>query len=401
MSNPGGSDLERALTQLQTGDFQTRWDVAKVLPGFGTAVIAPLVELLGDPDSDEELQWFIVQILGQFDHPDAVLALTQLLQSETDAELCLTAAQMLGQLGPQAIATLTSLLSDPTTRLPAVTGLAQMYHSQTIPALIQVVDDLQVEVRLTALSALAHFHDPCIPPLLIKGLRDRSPLVRQVAVTGLSFQAPSPEDTDRVAQISPLLADADISVCQSAAQALGRIGSTQAATALFKRLQAADSTALQVSIVRALGWSGNQQAMQYLQQLLQGLPLDSASSSLEIEGVLEAIRVLGQVQDPDGTNQATLILLDLLERNFPILQQDGVKCAIASALGQLGQPQAMPALIQLLAEPDMGLRLHAIVALKQLNSVDPYLSLQQMSDNPDLDPNLAQGVAIALKEWSI
>lgn len=395
------SDLDDIIAQFQAGDFQARWEMVKVFPGFGPSAIAPLVALLTDPGSDEELQWFIAQILGKFNHPDAIVALTQLLQSVTDEDLCHMAAQTLAQVGPEAIDALTPLLADATTRLAAVNGLAQIGHPQTIPALTQVVCDPQVEVRVAALSALANFHRTDIAALLIQGLQDPSPLVRQIAVTGLSFQTQVPVGRDRVSQLAPLLADPDLAVCRATAQACGRIGSERAVTLLAERLHLpATPTALQISIVQALGWSGSQQAIQALGTILLD-PCLGKRIPLELEVFQEVILVLGRVQASEESIQATQILLDVLACNSPVLQHPGIKSAIASALGQLGQPQAMSFLIQLLATSDMGVRLHGIAALKQLSSVDPHQQLRQMAERPDLEPALAEGVAIALQEWSI
>ncbi|MCY7322588.1 MAG: hypothetical protein LH660_12515, partial [Phormidesmis sp. CAN_BIN36] len=58
--------LNLALQSLESGDFQDRWDIAKLFPSFGDAAIAPLLGLLQDQDADPEAQWFAIRILGSF-----------------------------------------------------------------------------------------------------------------------------------------------------------------------------------------------------------------------------------------------------------------------------------------------------------------------------------------------
>ncbi|NJP08137.1 MAG: HEAT repeat domain-containing protein [Leptolyngbyaceae cyanobacterium RU_5_1] len=70
-------------------------------------------------------------------------------------------------------------------------------------------------------------------------------------------------------------------------------------------------------------------------------------------------------------------------------------------MGQLQQSAALEPLIQLLADEDAGVRLHAIAALKTLDPHAAYQRLQVLQSRPDLPEALRQGVAIALTEWQI
>lgn len=47
----------------------------------------------------------------------------------------------------------------------------------------------------------------------------------------------------------------------------------------------------------------------------------------------------------------------------------------------------------------MGVRLHAIAALKQISPELAYTQLQALADNDTVDQNVRDGVAIALQEW--
>ena len=81
------SDLETvvnlALDVLESGDFQERWEVAKVFPSLAEIllsqgdiqkVLAPLIEILQDEEAELEVRWFTGRILGGFNHPTAIAA---------------------------------------------------------------------------------------------------------------------------------------------------------------------------------------------------------------------------------------------------------------------------------------------------------------------------------------
>ncbi|MBD2122555.1 HEAT repeat domain-containing protein [Trichocoleus sp. FACHB-262] len=397
--------LDLAIAALATGDFQSRWDLAKVFPTLAAAVgqigqsvdglIAPLIEIVQDDAADVELRWFAIRILGQFNHPAVIKILVQLLQTEDieAEELSEIAATTLASFGPDAIAALTELLADEQSRGLAVQALAQIRSRETIAPLCSVVDDPQVEVRSTAIEALSSFHDPQIAPILANALNDVAATVRREAVAGLALRADLAPDLDVVALLRDRLWDFNLAVCQQAATSLGRLGTPAAAAALWQVLQSAATPAvLQLEAVRALGWMQHSEALNYLHQALQ-------LESLEVyQAVLTA---LGRVEAPELKPQAAEILLAALASQHPVVQQPHTQQAIALGLGQLGELAAVEPLIQLLATPDIGVQLHAIAALKQLAPEITHQKLQTLAADPAASPELKQGVAIALQEWQM
>nr|WP_290223940.1 HEAT repeat domain-containing protein [Trichocoleus desertorum] len=397
--------LDLAIAALSTGDFQSRWDIAKLFPTLATAVsqveqsedwiTAPLIEIVQDDAADVELRWFAVRILGQFNQPVVIQALVQLLQAEdTEAEeLSEIAATTLASFGPEAIAALTELLADEQSRVLAVQALAQIRSRETIAPLCSVVNDPQVEVRSAAIEALSSFHDPQIAPILVNALNDVAATVRREAVAGLALRADLAPDLDVVALLRDRLWDFNLAVCQQAATSLGRLGTPAAAAALWQVLQSqATPVTLQLEVVRALGWMNHSDALDYLRQALQ------LGSDEVYQAVLTA---LGRVELPEFKPQAAEILLAALTSQHPAVQQPHTQQAIALGLGQLGEPAAVEPLIQLLATPDIGVQLHAIAALKQLAPETAHQRLQALSTAPAVASELKQGVAIALREWQV
>lgn len=394
--------LDMALEVLVAGDFHQRWEIVKLLPKLGQKtyagdiepVIAPLIEILEDEEADEELRWFAGRTLGDFDHPTAIAALVEVLKTSDSEELSAMAAAALGQIGSPAVAALTQLLAEENTRLLAVQALSHIRRSETIAPLLGVVQDPQVTIRAAVIEALSSFHDPRIPPILISALDDLAAQVRREAVIGLSFRPDLREELDLVNRLRQRLYDFNLDVCAAAAIALGRLGTDTAAAALFQVLQSPNTpSSLQIEIIRALGRVGTATSLAYLHSGLN--QLESVTMWQEI------VTVLGRVEQPDLMPQAAQILIDVLKSTHPATQHESVKQAIALSLGQLGEMQAVDPLIQLLADRDVGVRLHAIAALKHLAPEAAHRQLEQMATNEALAPSLKQGVAIALQEWSI
>lgn len=381
--------LNWAMAVLLAGDFQHRWDVAKLIPRLGVSAIAPLVEIL--EEDDDELCWFAVRILGEFDDPQAIAALVELIETTENEELQAVAATALGQIGKSAIAPLTELLAAEETRLLAVRSLAYIRRSETITPLLSVVSDPQPHVRAVAIEALSSFHDPQVPPVLLNALDDIAAPVRREAVLGLGFRADLCTELDLVARLLPKLYDFNLDVCHAAAIALGRLGTDAAANGLYQVLQSPHTPeSLQIEIVRALGRIESNCALEYLASYLQ------QSSSVRV--CQEAIAVLGQVEQPSNQSKAANILIDMLRWQHPVTKLASIKGAIALSLGYLGKLQAIEPLINLLADSERVVKLHAIAALKQL-APEAHQQLQQMTTR-DIAPELKEGVAVALAEWS-
>ncbi|MHC0061669.1 HEAT repeat domain-containing protein [Nostoc sp. UIC 10890] len=403
--------LKLAISMLEMGDFQQRWEITKVLTNLGNIAIPPLIEILEDEEAEEELRWYAARTLGEFQHPEAIAPLLELLKSDDDEELKAIAATALGQMGTVAIAGLSELLLDEDTRLFAVRSLSCIPQPETITPLLSVVQDPQPAIRAAAIEALSSFHDERVPPVLLNALDDIAAIVRRIAVVGLGFRPDLRQALDLVTRLQPKLYDFNLDVCCAAAVSLSRMGCDEAAKHLFDLLISPHTPIkLQLETIRAFSWVGTPSSLEYLQQILN----QSTSETLW----QEIVTVLGRVQKPQLTKPAAEILLQILRclscgtlrerlaslRDAPRTQHPAtkivnIKSAIALSLGQLGEMQAIEPLISLLADSNASVRLHAIAALKNLDGEAAYKQLQQLANNDAITPDLKQGIAIALAEW--
>ncbi|MGK7878378.1 MAG: HEAT repeat domain-containing protein [Xenococcaceae cyanobacterium] len=353
--------LKLALQVLKESDFQQRWEVAKIFPKLGKRAIAPLMEILEDEEADLETRWFVGRILSQFEDPAIVISLVKLLGQTEDEELSVMASQALANIGTSAIEALSSLLTQEGSRLLAVQSLAHIRRPEIIDPLLRVVDDPLLEVRSTAIEALGSFHDSRIPPVLVRALKDPAAVVRKEAAIALGLRADRRSQLDLVNQLKPLLYDLNQEVCQQAAIALGRMGTDDAAEALFWVLKSpATPVWLKLEIVRALSWIKTVQGLEYLQE---GLRWGDPKVCQEI------VTVLGHGVLPDLRAKATQILIDFLNSGQGAAGKVEIKQALAMSLGELGQTQAINPLLELAADSEQAVRLHAIAALKKFPNV--------------------------------
>ncbi len=349
--------LNLVLQVFLEGDFQQRWDIVSSFPKLGKEAIAPLLSILTDEQAELETRWFAGRILGEFDEPEVVISLTEMIQQSEDEDLSAVATDALANIGESAISALTELLSHPQSRLSAVRSLAQIRRSETVEPLLSVVSDSQAEVRAIAIEALGSFHDRRVLPILLRCLKDPAAAVRKEAVIALGMRSASQAEFDLGGQIQHLLYDLNPEVCQQAVIALGRIGSKGAANEILFQLLKSPTTPcwLKQETVRALSWTANTSTLSYLQE---GLLWSDASVCREI------ITALGSYREPNLRNQATQILIDFLLSGQENARQVQIKQTVAMSLGHLGDPRALLPLEELSADTDLGVQLHAIAALK-------------------------------------
>lgn len=415
------TDLTEALTQLKSGDFQNRWDIAKLILSFGEEAIAPLIRLLelelveSEATDDWELLWFIARMLGNWNHADAIAALVRLIRTTHYEEVAGMAATALASLGPSAIPPLCQLLNEPTTYRLAVEALAQIHHPDIVPPLLAAMQDASPTLRTAAIEAIGHFQQAQISETLLQALQDPASSVRRAAVVALGLQADLHDPSQLVAQLQPLLWDINIEVCQQTAVALSRIKTQEATASLFEVLcSPAAALALKVEIARALTWIETPVALDSLQEFLaivaqmQATPQADQflehSKNVSFQQILlvcqEVVVALGRVESEVAKKKATDLLIKLLQTEHPITQEEPGKQAIALSLGQLKQSQALQPLVHLLADDSARVRFHVIAALKQLESQGAYQTLQTLATHTELNKALKQGIAIALQEWT-
>ena len=355
------SVLPIALRILEQGDFQARWDMAKVLLKLGNGIVDPLILVLEDEEKESEHRWFAARILGEFDQSRGVVALVDCLQITQDEDLRVIAAKALGNIGQSAIDALNPLLSNPETRLLAVEAFAQIPCPEVIEALLSVVNDPDAIIRTRAIAALANFSDPRIIVVLTEALKDLAAPVRREAVIALGFRAENLDKSELLNYLKPLLQDFNLEICQQAAIAISKINSDEGNRILVQVLQAPQTPIpLQLSLIQSLARLENLRNLTYLGETL---------TLISLGGTLEIIRVLGRIETLK--NESAEILLTFFNSEHFLLQNTQIRQAIAYSLGQLKILKTLTVLETLAYDPESVVKLHAIAALRNFKTSFP------------------------------
>lgn len=346
--------LDLALQVLLQGNADQQWEIAKIIPKLGEIAVQPLLTIVNDSEIDVEDRWAAVRILGSFSQPEVVMALVELISQNEDLELTAIAIGALTKIGTQAIAALTDLLGT-ADRLVAVRILAQIRHSQTIEPLLQVVDDLDPQIRTLSIEALGSFHDARIPPILLTKLTDVAASVRTAAVVALSLRSDLAAELDLLKRLRPLLFDLNLAVCEATAISLARLPDPAVVGVLTEVLLSINTpNQLRSPLILALGWIGTRAAIDSLMAML----------NLSTELAPEILTSISKTEREQV--YASQILVGYLRQNQ--LHPAIVKQEIAAALGNLGNPEAVPDLIPLLADPDDRVKLYTITAISKLSA---------------------------------
>jgi HEAT repeat protein len=366
----------RIARALESGDVAERRQAAALLGEMPEPAAAPLlVKALGDQDyevrlraaksairlrsmaaldtvipwlsdSDLRIRLAACELIRYVPSAKAVLALGRVL-GDPDATVRLAAAGAMGASGAtEAVGPLLGHLDDPApnVRAEVAQALARIGDPSAAVPLIGKVSDSAPEVRRAVARSLGELGDPRAASALILALRDGVAQVRVEALSALGRLG----SQEAVLAIAPLLEDrSSPEVRVAATAALGRIGSEPAVRALIRALGAEDAAA-KVSPVRdALEMSGTR-AVPLLRQALEQYGSGNSAAG--------AALVLGSMRAP-GAAPAIVEAM----RKGSLDAYSGLR-----ALTDLGDPAAVPAVLELLSDSNAMVRRQAVVAVSAL-----------------------------------
>lgn len=354
--------LEFAVKILINGDFQDKWNVAKIFPLTGENTVEILDSLLRTKSLEIETQWFIASILGNFKTNSAVIILANLLENCADSEIIAVCTKSLTQIGQPAIATLVGLLAKPKFRLIAAKSLAHIRLVAAVPALIELSTDNNFEIRKLAIEALGSFHEERVFRILVEALKDRESNIRKEAVSALGFWSHHSTKLDLVTYLQPMLTDLNLEVCRQATVSLSRLQNKSAIEALNQALKDPYTPpALKLDLVKALAWSEDRSALVHLQEALWA----------ETTPVCRTIIiVLGRINTQELKSQAISILREFWDSSSPDQIETESRKTLATALGDLGAKTARDILENLRTDSEKIVQLHATASLKKLDLIE-------------------------------
>ncbi|WP_437870087.1 HEAT repeat domain-containing protein [Sorangium sp. So ce363] len=360
---------ETAIRLIQRGMSDPDVEVRLHLAGAAVRLRMPragdlVIEWLGEGDA--RLRLAACDVIRAAPTDRSVVALGRVL-GDPDPHVRLAAATAMGAAGlPDAVSPLLGHLDDtaPEVRAEVARALGRIGDARAVVPLIGKVQDSIPEVRKATARALGELGDPRAVSALLLALQDASQDVRVEAVTALG-RLRSDDATSAIADlvtVSPGAAGAfpgarpsdsatsSNDVREAALRALGRIGSDAAVKALLAAL-AKDNPAAPRSAVRDALVSAGAASVPALVAALAAAPSANTAAG--------AALVLGELK----AREALPALARGMQRGVVPLRH-GLR-----ALGALGDPAALPGVLELLGDGDPAVRAEAIRAATAL--LDP------------------------------
>ncbi|NSW57439.1 MAG: HEAT repeat domain-containing protein [Armatimonadetes bacterium] len=412
----GDESLDDFRSLLTAADASVRARAARVLAAIPDDVSIPgICRLLADPDEAVAQDALAAVVrLGNA----AVPALVQLLLDESEA-LRTRALDALVELGPSSLPQVVALLrdenrdvrkcgawaasafgdvavapvadvlagsSDPSVRQSAATCLARIGTSDAVNALISALTDSAESVRVTVVRCLEHVGDPRAVPGLLRVAATCDGADQQAASRALLGFGP-----EAVPALAAALAEAASPEGCFARELLTEMGEV-AVDGLIEALSGA-TPAHQAALIQVLSATGPEKsAPRVLDLLAADPPAGQAAQAFarthyehcmgglvrrvgsEQPGFSEAAcQVLAEVGGPSVEPLATLCMEG----------PEKARALAARLLGDIGEPTALPALLELLSAPVGALRVEAVAALLKIGDPQALAPLVDAFADPD------------------
>jgi HEAT repeat protein len=295
----------------------------------------------------------------------AVPALIQALKDESWV-VRQVAAWVLGEIGdPQAVPALLQAHKDDWYVRKAVEEALEKIGLPAVPALMEALKDENGDVRYAAALALGKIGDPQAVPALIEALKDKEGDARVIAIVAKALAKIG--DPQAIPALLEALNDEKRRARRVMSAPLEEIGDPQEVLPdLLEVLEDRDKNVRWVA-AEALGKVGDRQAL-----LHAGL---EALLKYEEESMRDALaKALGEPCD----RQAVPALIQALKDEKWEMRQ-----AAAWALGKIGDPQAVPALMKVLKDEEKWVRRAAVEALGKIGDPQAVPALMEVLKDED------------------
>jgi HEAT repeat protein len=370
--------------------------------GNAKAVPALLETVRATHTEDADVREIALRALARIADPRAVAPLVESLKS-VDVWLAPRLADILTRHGDLAVDPLIAFLDQPgrqPARAWAANVLGEVGAARAFPVLARGLGDLEDEVRAKCATALGRLGDRrAISYLLEHLLTDPAPFVRaRIAATLGRFD--EPEVIDRLVRA---LGDPAWWVRMRSVEALEQIGSRAEGPLLV----ALDDPDPEIRIRAAVGLERLGVPGTFVDMIQRGERLPEAMETLVKFATAGARELLAELllHQAHEVRSAVVSAIrraarrDLAPELIATARHDAepvLRAAAFEALGALGAPEAVPAALDGLSDPDEAVRTAAIVVLGTLGGPDAVERLRGRTADPDRGVRAAAARALGL-----
>lgn len=383
-----------------------RQEATDALVTLGDLALHPLMQTLRS-SRDRRQRQSVALALGRIGDPEAVPVLTKAAEDRAWS-VRQAAVEALGRwTDDEILPALIRRLRDrkPAVRQAAAHSLRRFGSVEAVSALCIALRDRKWPVREAAAKALGDLQDPKAVGPLIETLQDRSWQVRQAAIGALgtvrdprairplvkalgdervyeaAIQALAKYGADAVEDLLVALDDERPAVQARTARVLAQVQDRRAVDPLVKLLRHREKS-VRITAIKALGRSRSTAAVAPLVRMLD----DTASEVRQA-----AAEALGELADPLAVEALSKALPQSSNRDWL------VRLSIATALGRIGAPAVLDALVVALKEdPTSLVRIAAATALGEIG--DPRARQALINAQMDPDPKVQSAAATALNQ---
>lgn len=175
--------MKELLGDLTSGDDERAERSIPALTSLGLAVIPTLLELTRSEDTDS--RWWAVRALAASPHTRTVDLLPLLSDSAPDVRAA-TALALCHHPHEDAVDALIHSLSDEDALTAGLAGNALVkIGSPSVPALLKVMNEAPIGIRVVALRTLSEMRDQRAIPIMMKCLGEESAFLQYWAQQGL------------------------------------------------------------------------------------------------------------------------------------------------------------------------------------------------------------------------
>jgi eukaryotic-like serine/threonine-protein kinase len=265
-------------------------------------------------------------------------------------------------------------------RSAALSALARMDGPVDSAAVCHLLSDNEIDVQNRAIDVLIRANDPETIKHLIPVLKDENEYARRAAVEVLNEIG----DAKSVKLLLGAIKDDDWWVRSRAGDALGKIGGPKVIDAVLELARDKDDD-LRRAAIEILNQTKDERAVNHLIE---------ATNDKDWWVSERAVDALAEI----GNKRALPRLVEMLQttpaKSLPV---------VVRAIGKLGEPKHVDALLPFLSRPEKELRIEAMQALAQLSDDNraEQVKSQLQAQAQNADATIAGAAGAALKELTI